>query len=294
MPEATDATEGKTVEPAVKEPAVDPAAGAVAEPAKPAEPKEPEWVAAVKDEKVKAFAKRFNSPADLAVEAHTLRQKVSNALVPPGKNAKPEEVAEFRRKWGVPLEPTGYKFEPLAGAEPNETFQKAMGEAFHEAGINQTQAVKLNSVYNAFAAEVQRQISENDAADMRASESRLKTKWGGAFDANMAAGKRMLDEFSKTTENKKEDLTNLIVKVGGKDVILGNVPIIQELLAFAGTRLMEGGAHAPMDAEASRSVRKEFNELSALANSDPAKYRSDATQKRLQELAALLPRQRAA
>ena len=95
---------------------------------KPAKDAEPTWRDGIADEKIKGWSSRFNSPADLATEAFNLRQKVSNAIVPLGKSPKPEEIADFRKKWGVPLDPTGYKFEMPDGREPSESDQ-----AFHKA-----------------------------------------------------------------------------------------------------------------------------------------------------------------
>ena len=260
-------------------------------------PAEPEWIAPVTDEKVKKWAGRFSSPADLAVEAFKLRQKASNAIIPPGKDAKPEEVQEFRKKWGVPLNPEGYTFEMPEGQEASDNdkaFQRTLAGAFHEIGVNQTQATKLNQVWNAFTAEMQRQITENDEAEIRAAQEQQKKRWGADYDRNMAAGNAALEEFAFLTEMDKKMLTNLVVRVGKKDTILANVPVMQELLAFFGNRLMEGKAHAPMDEATARSVSSRIAELTKLMNTDLAKYKSDAVQKELRELHEMKVRQRAA
>lgn len=266
-----------------------------AEPKADAKPAEPEWLASVTDEKVKKWGARYSSPADLAVEAYKLRQKVSNAIIPPGKDAKPEEIQEFRKKWGVPLNPEGYNFEMPSGQEPNDNdkaFQRTIADVFHKVGINQSQASELTRVWNSFTAEIQRQTTENDEAQMRATEVRQKKRWGGDYDRNLAASKAFLDEFASGTELDKSLFTNLVVRVGKKDMVLANVPIVQELLAFAGNRLMEAKAHAPMDQEYAQSASKRITELTRLMNTDEKKYRSDAVQKELRELHEQMAKER--
>ena len=257
------------------------------EPKADAKPAEPTWRDGIADEKAKGWAARFNSPADLATEAYGLRQKISNAILPLGKNPKPEEITEFRKKWGVPLDPTGYKFEMPDGKEASESdqaFHKAMSGAFHEANLSQAQAAKLNGMWNSFTAEYQRQISANDEADMAASAAKLKTKWGSGFDRNVKASKDALDEFQAGTKTNADRLRNLVVRVGAKDTILGNVPEFQEILAFFGNRLMEAKALAPMDEETARTASTRLNELYGLMNTDMAKYRTPEVQKEIREL----------
>lgn len=258
---------------------------------------EPSWRDGIGDEKVKGWAGRFNSPADMAVEAFGLRQKVSNAIIPLGKSPKPEEVADFRKKWGVPLDPTGYKFEMPDGQDPTDAdtaFHKVMATGFHDANLSQAQAARLISMWNGFTAEYQRQVTANDEADMTASLGRLKTKWGSEWDKNHVSAKAALDEFATGTKTDANRLRHLVVKVGEKNVILGNVPEFQELLAFFGNRLMEAKALAPMDDDTARSVSTRLGELYALMDSPEGmeKYRMPAVQKEISELEARRGRRR--
>ena len=268
--------------------------------AKPAEgDKQAEgWWSSIPDENVRKHAKRYSSPADAAIAEYKARQQLSNAIKPLGEKATPEEIADFRRKMGVPLKPEGYKLAGIEGKEPTDiekAFQGEMAKAFYEASIPEGAARKLNQKYNEFVAEFQRSVSENDRADYESWQTALSAKWGSDMAANVAAGKKALSVAAEETGNEKiAELANLVVDVGGKKMVLGNVPLFAELSAFWGRRLMEGKPHELAGSDESKSTKSELESLYALHRSskreDQDKYRHPDTQKRIRELEALFPR----
>lgn len=255
------------------------------------------WWTAVPDEKAREWAKRHPSPADAVMEGFKLRQKLSNAITPLGEKATPEEVADYRRKMGVPLKPEGYKLEGLEGKEPSaieKAFQGEMAKAFYEANIPEGAARKLNQVYNGFVAEFQRSVAENDKADAEKWETALKRKWGSDFEINTKAAATSLAMAAAETGNEDlKTLSNLVVDVGGKKTLLGSFPLFTELAAFWGRRLMESPAQAVGEGEA-RDASSELDSLYNLHRSpkreDQDKYRHPDTQKRIRELESKFPR----
>src|SRR3546814_9862421 len=96
---------------------------------------------------MKKHAERFNSPEDLVKGHMELRQKLSKAVVPPGRDADEEAVAAYRKAIGVPEKAEGYKFEMPDGAEQTEAdkaFHQAMAETFHGENVDR-KSQRLNS-----------------------------------------------------------------------------------------------------------------------------------------------------
>jgi len=249
------------------------------------------WWSPIPDEKAKAWAKRHPSPVEAAIEGFKLRQQLSNAVIPPGKDAKPEDVSAYRKKLGVPLNPEGYQFDMPEGHEATDfdkAFHTTIAKALHENNVPAPAAKALNKVYNDFVQEIQRQVSENDESAMQESETVLRRKWGSDYDANVQAGKKYLSDAAQATGNAQlVELANLVVDVGGKKVILGNVPLFAEVLAWGGRKLTEAGAQE-VDPDALSQGMGELDKLYALNVSanpeDQRKYKSPPVQARIREL----------
>lgn len=121
-------------------------------------------------------------------------------LTMPGKDATPEEWAEFYGKIGRPETPEGYEL-PLPDGDDG-TFAKQMAPILHKHGVSAEQAKGLAADWNAMVAA---QMAELDAADAAhatamnvkntAEAAELKNEWGQAHDANMHFAKLAVQQF---------------------------------------------------------------------------------------------------
>ena len=122
------------------------------------------------------------------------------ALTLPGKDATPEQWAEFYKQIGAPDKPEAYEL-PVPEGDSGE-FAKTAATWFKEAGLLPQQAQALASKWNEFtaaqaaateAAEQQR-IAQLDQQNKQ-QEAALKTEWGQQHEANMELARRAVRQF---------------------------------------------------------------------------------------------------
>src|SRR5690606_34825300 len=107
----------------------------------------------------------------------------------PGKDAKPVEVAAFRKALGAPDKPDGYQFAMPDGREATEAdkaFQGTMGQLFHQAGVSAEQAKVLDEGWNAWQAKQEEVARAADQQYVEQTMAALKAKWGPDTDKNLA------------------------------------------------------------------------------------------------------------
>ena len=147
------------------------------------------------DEKELKQLSRYASPEDIWKKSRALEAKLSaGQLKPvPGKDATPEELAEFRKAWGVPEKADGYD---LAGVKVDDNDRPMLGEvmkAMH--GVNATpEAVK--AVANAWAQIKTQSIEYQADIDRKAqqeAEDALRSEWGTEFRRNLSLVHQLLD-----------------------------------------------------------------------------------------------------
>lgn len=122
------------------------------------------------------------------------------ALTLPGKDATPEQWAEFYKQIGAPDKPEAYEL-PVPEGDSGE-FAKIAATWFKEAGLLPQQAQALAAKWNEFsaaqaqaaeAAEQQR-IAQMDAQNKQ-QEAALKAEWGQQHEANMELARRAVRQF---------------------------------------------------------------------------------------------------
>lgn len=118
----------------------------------------------------------------------------------PGKDATPEQWAEFYKAVGAPETPEAYDLPVPEGQDG--VFAKTAATWFKDAGLLPQQATALAAKWNEFttaqaaaaeAAETQR-IAALDTRN-KAEEAALKTEWGQSHDANMELARRAVRQF---------------------------------------------------------------------------------------------------
>lgn len=196
------------------------------------------WRDGIEDKDARAYADKFASPADLTTNAMDLRKKLSNAVVRPGKDAKPEEVAAFRKAMGVPDTADKYDLAPANGLAVNDEFKKTMSSVFLEAGISVDQAKALNGAWNSFLVAQQEQTTAARKTALTAAEARLKKEWPGeeyAQNVNFAKGAAKAfggEEFLSWVETAQID-----------GVSVGNRPEFLRVFSAIGRRMGEDTLH---------------------------------------------------
>lgn len=116
------------------------------------------WRAALPNEfKEHEYVKTFNKPGDFvksALEVKTerdaLKTRMEGAIFKPGENAKPEEIAAYRKAMGVPEKATEYQFPATEGRENAPEMVSWAQKVFHEAGLSGEQAAKIGAGWNEF------------------------------------------------------------------------------------------------------------------------------------------------
>lgn len=151
---------------------------------------------------------------------------------PPLPDAKPEEIAAWKKTIGAPETPEGYKFDKPEnlpeGMQWDEGAVKNFAKVAHDLNLTPYQASKL-AEYDMAQKQSMLQAGQGKIAEVRAqAETQLKTEWG--------------DNFSKNIETVK----GLVLKGGGdiSDPEIANNPKVLKLLlnfssAFKEDRLIE-------------------------------------------------------
>jgi hypothetical protein len=221
-----------------------------------------DWRAMVTDPTLQEHAKRFNSLDDLVkgnVELRSDRDKLkSTAIIKPGKDAKPEDVAAYRKAMGVPEKPEDYKFEVAEGVEPTETdkaFQSTMAKIFHDAGISSEAAAALNKGWNTFVAAQAKATKEADEAFAKDAETQLRKEWGNDFDRNTEFAKRALKQLAG---DGADDLLNLETKAGR---FLLDDPRMLKVFAQVGREMGEGSLGSVVSDNDRTGIQAEIDTL---------------------------------
>ncbi len=232
-------------------------------------PSDDDWRAPITSEDGKKLA--ANSPDLNHFVARTLemRQKLSNAIVPPGKDAKPEDVAAYRKRIGVPESSEGYKFVMPEGQEATDgdkAFQQTMAVAFHEANVSTSQAEVLNKALIDLTVAGQEALVAEDKAFADKAEADLRKAWPGKeYDKNKEHGDRAA---SWMFGDQIEEVRHMQTK-DGRFVL--DHPVMLRALAAAGREMAEGGLVPPMtesDAEQAQSELTMIREQIAKAQGD--------------------------
>ncbi|WP_428687234.1 hypothetical protein [Roseibium sp.] len=218
---------------------------------------EADWRAALPDD-LKKHADQFNSPEDLVKGHRNLRQQLSKAIVPPGKDAGEDEVAAYRKAIGVPADPGGYKFKMPEGVDASENdkaFHAEMAKVFHGLNISKDQAKGLNEAFNTLSTAAQEAQIEADKEYAAQSETELKKSWGKDYDVNKAHAERAAaqmfgDDF--------EEIRAMELRTGR---FVMDHPVMLKALATIGREMAEGGLVPPLSDDAAEQANDEIRDI---------------------------------
>lgn len=203
-----------------------------------------------------------------------LRAQVGKAIVPPGKDAKPEEIAAYREKIGVPAKAEDYGVKVPDDLPENfktEPQLRALNEVqalFHKHNLPKAAVDELMAWYwNGTKATVAQAIEADKQYAERTLEA-LKTKWPGEdYERNTTFAKRAQTEIFGDHLDGLRQLTD----ASGRFVL--DHPVFIEALAGFGRRLGEGAIGPVITAQTRETLQSQAD--TARKNRDEALARGD-------------------
>ena len=168
-----------------EDPASDPVDPATSEP----EPSATSWRDGITDPDLRKQAERFGSQDDVFRSMLDLRKKLSNAIVPPGKDASEDDIAAYRKRVGIPESPDKYDIPVPEGYEPTEAdneFRSAVSQTFHQLGLTADQAKGIGSWWNEVQAKNKEAEQQAHATYAQQQQEALRKEWAGdEYDKNI-------------------------------------------------------------------------------------------------------------
>lgn len=223
------------------------------------------WRSRIQDESIRKFADRFTSEEDLAKTAFEFRQKLSNAITKPGKNASEEEVQAYRKALGVPDSPDDYKItvderaKEFFEGEDYDSLNEIVSEFkkdLHAAGATQevTQAA-IDKVVD-FLVKSEENEDEIHQESFKKAEDALRKKWGPEeYNLNKEYAKRGYKQFGT------EDFMKIIESLKYQGVPLANHPAFAEPWANVGRKMGEGGLQTVISEDEKKTTEEKLDQL---------------------------------
>jgi hypothetical protein len=273
----------------------------VAAPAAPSPAPEADWRARFAGEDTKALETlaRFKTEGDFfktfQEQQKTLSKRAEPTRLP--ENAKPEQIAEFRKSYGLPelggdAKPEAfmeaYKIAIPQGYEASNVEKGLLGDfakLAYEKGMDPA-AVKASTDFF-LQQQVANQQALNKINEERQGEWRksLQAELGKDYQPLIDAGDAYLNQLFAETPQVKDELLNATLPGGGK---LHSHPafikMVTEQALAAGftdrieTTSMESGG---------KSLAEQQQEIEGMMFKDPAKYNLPATQQKLNKIIEL-------
>jgi hypothetical protein len=234
--------------------------------------------------KAQEFVKTRPSLNDIfrsALSADSKIQELSQNRVKllTGKDDKPEEVAAYRKAFGIPDAPDKYAI-PVTqpGVEPTAEETALWGAALpilHDANLGQKQ---LDAVGKALAVTTRIQHDAKMAIARKAGEAAqedLRVEWGREYKANVESTNQFfVDEMRPFMRAQDGDLNQLLSRRFDDGTALGEcVPFVRWLNHMRGELQGDG---PPVVGQGSDGVDldKQIDDITSLAHVDPQKYKS--------------------
>jgi hypothetical protein len=142
------------------------------------------------DEKLLKRAERYDSPKAIWNALVAAQNRISAGELRPvlPKDAKPEEIAAWRKEMGVPEKADGYDLKlpdgTVAGVDDKATMAGFLDVA-HGLNLNSEQARTLLQWNKLDTARRREELMNSDAAFKQKSEDQLRADWGTEFRQNM-------------------------------------------------------------------------------------------------------------
>jgi hypothetical protein len=240
------------------------------------------------DETLLKHLKRYSSPANYAKAGYEAQQKIRSGEVkkPLAADAKPEEVAAWRKENGLPetVEDMLKAVQPPQGmvfGEADKPVLESFAKVAHERNWSPSQ---MNDAVAWYAAEQERILShrvEQDKAFQAQAQDELREEWGSAYRSEINGVKNFLDS------NAPAEVREALLSGRGPDGnLLGNNPHVLKWLSSMSRELNPAASVVPVGTQnAGKSINDEISEIEGLMSNDPDKYwRDEKKQERYAQL----------
>ena len=215
-----------------------------------------------------------------------MRQKLANAIIPPGKDAKPEEVAEYRKKIGVPEKPEGYVYDDPEGyvlTEADKAVRAHFAGIFHQHNIPAEAAKALATAHREVMAKQAEAILAADKEHAEKAEAALRKEWPGAdYDKNKAFAQRA----AKDLFGDEFDAARQIEDKAGRFVL--DNPTFLKALAKIGREMGEDRLGGFVGADAIKALDEQIDGLRRQQSEAQAKGESRKANELYQQEQALI------
>ena len=252
-----------------------------------------DWRGGIEDTKVREFADRFTTPADMAKSALDLRQKLSKAITVPGEDASDEDRAKFRKAVGVPDSPDGYEVnipddlpDNVKAAQQSDQAKARFDEfrkAMHDAGAPKGAAEAALGMLFRFLGEDAQVLAGDNEKVLDTADAAIRKEWGRDYNANNNAAQAAFRQFAD--DKVKGELSHFIYL--GPDESRRGLPANADpgllgMFAKVGRRMSEDGFQATMSEDQSQTLEQKHADLTSQIHD--ARNRGDtATAKRLDQ-----------
>lgn len=145
------------------------------------------WFDGISNADAKKLAQDSTDINHFAERTLDMRRKLSSAIFIPGKDAKPEEIAAYRQKLGVPEAADKYEFADPEGYQPTEADKALRGkfsEAFFKHNISAEAAKELSALHREAVTAEAEAMKAQDAEYAKQGEVALRKEWGAEYDTN--------------------------------------------------------------------------------------------------------------
>lgn len=253
------------------------------------------------DAKALEQLKRYGSPADVWTKTRSLEQKLSSGDYKRDlpKDATPEQVAEWRKEHGVPLDPAGYKIELGNGLVLGEADKPLIDSFTKTAHGKNWDNAKVNDALNWYYGEQDRLKAERDASDLEyraQNEDALRAKFGPEYRPRLTAATNLLSSLPSHFHVEKDGkvipgaiLAEARLPDGTK---LGDNAAWLAWLSGISTELNPAATLIPALSDSGKSVEGRIGELKTLMKDRQSEYYKGPNSNKLQaEYRTLLDQQ---
>ena len=237
------------------------------------------------DEKELKQLNRYASPADLWKKARSLEARLSSGELKPTlpKDAKPEEITQWRKDNGIPESADKYELKlenNLVIGDKDKPFVDEFMKTAHELNMTPAQVNKVvqwNFENQARQAEVR---SAQDETDRQAALDTLNKEWGGNFRQNLNMVGSLLTHFPASVQEtiKSARLPDGTALFNNPDIVRGFTAMALEINP-AGTIVPAGGG------DVAKSVDDEISSIEKTMRENRKEYtKNEPMQARYREL----------
>jgi len=225
---------------------------------------------------------RYASPEDIWKKARSLEKRMSSgelrAALP--KDAKPEDIAAWRKDNGIPEAPDKYDLKGMEIPESDKAIVDAFLKNAHGANFTPDQAKVALGSYYAIAKSAEEAQAARDEEQRLAAIDTLAEEYGGKFSGYRNRVENFLTMFPESVRN---DFMNARLPDG--TAIFNNPDIFKTIVALS-LRDIPEGVHVPAEGgDIGKTALTEYKEMQKSMRENRTAYNKDpGKQQRMADL----------